>query len=293
MRLLDQFNERAEELRVLNVRVLKDGEQIAEGAWDSEIRRNQYSATKTFTSAAVGLAVKEGLLSLSEKVSEAFDEDMPRDPSEYLLQLTVRDLLTMCAGQGEGHLMGEKRPFLEERNWVRYALGQPFAYRPGTRFVYNNTGPYLAGILVQRRAGCNLVDYLYPRLFKPLGIQRPTWETDPSGNTFGAGGLFLCVRELARFMQLYLQEGRWDGKQILTGEWVRESTAHQADNGRDEYGYGYLIWRGPHGSYRCDGKYGQYGIVVPEKRAVIAINAECREQNKLLEHVYETLLPML
>jgi len=189
--------------------------------------------------------------------------------------------------------MGEKRPFLAEQNWVKYALNQPFPYQPGTKFVYNNTGPYLAGILVQRRAGCDLVDYMYPRLFKPLGIQRPTWETDPLGNTFGAGGLFLCVQELARFMQLYLQNGQWNGRQILTEEWVRESTAYRVDNGRDEFGYGYLIWLGPDGSYRCDGKYGQYGIVIPGKRAVIAINAECHEQGRLLQHVYDTLFSIL
>ena len=69
------------------------------------------------------------------------------------------------------------------------SLAFPFVYEPGTKFVYNNVGPYLAGVLVERRAGCDLVSYLYPRLFKPLGIARPTWELDPYGHVFGAGGL--------------------------------------------------------------------------------------------------------
>ena len=76
------------------------------------------------------------------------------------------------------------------------SLAVPFKYRPGTHFVYNNVGPYLAGILVQRRSGCDLVSYLTPRLFSHLGIKRPTWETDPLGNSFGAGGLFLTLSEL-------------------------------------------------------------------------------------------------
>ena len=82
-----------------------------------------------------------------------------------------------------------------------------FCLRAGTHFVYNNVGPYLAGILVQRRSGCDLVSYLTPRLFKHLGIKRPTWETDPLGNSFGAGGLFLTLSELHKF-GLFLPEQR-------------------------------------------------------------------------------------
>lgn len=89
--------------------------------------------------------------------------------------------------------MGEQRPFYEEDNWVKISLAIPFKYNPGTHFVYNNVGPYLAGILVQRRPGCDLVSYLTPRLFSKLGIKRPTLETDPLGNSFGAGGLFLTL----------------------------------------------------------------------------------------------------
>lgn len=294
MALLDRFCERGEELRVTNVVVLKDGECVARAEGDKEIRRNLYSATKSFTSAAVGIAVKEGLIAISERVCDAFEEELPVDPSENLRALTVRDLLTMCAGQDKGHLMGEDRPFLPARNWVRHALSQPFPYKPGEVFVYNNTGPYLAGILVQRRAGCNLVDYLYPRLFQKLGIQRPSWESDPQGNTFGAGGLFLCVSELAKFAQLYLQRGNWNGKQILTEDWVTATASRQVNSGdSNPEGYGYLFWRGPEDSFRCDGKYGQYGIVLPRRNAVIAVNAECRDQGALLAHIYETIVPEL
>ena len=93
--------------------------------------------------------------------------------------------------------------------------------------LYNNVGPYLAGILVQRRAGCDLTEYLMPRLFGPLGIWRPTWECDPLGNTFGAGGLMLTLSELHRFGLLYLNEGMWNGQQLISREWVKESTQQQ------------------------------------------------------------------
>lgn len=282
---LTQFIEAASPLRALGVIVSQNGEETARHTWEGACRRNVYSASKSFTSAAVGIAIKEGLLSLDEKLTSAFREDLPQEVSENLEKATVRDLLTMCLGQPKSFLMGEERPYYLEQNWVKLALSQPFVYEPGTKFVYNNVGPYLAGILVQRRAGCDLVHYLLPRLFAPMGIQLPTWETDPLGNTFGAGGLFLTLDELHRFGQLYLQNGAWQGRQLVPESWVAESTKKQVENGG--YGYGYLFWGGEHGSFRADGKYGQFSILMRDKNAVVTVVAESREADKLLAAVFE------
>ena len=81
----------------------------------------------------------------------------------------------MCLGQDQAYLMGGQRPLIRDKNWARAGLAEPFVYEPDTCFVYNNVGPYLAGLLVQRRAGCDLVHYLTPRLFEPMGIFMPTW----------------------------------------------------------------------------------------------------------------------
>lgn len=212
MSILASFEAKAQELGVKNIRILQNGETIAEKHWDEEIRRNQYSVSKSFVSAAMDFAVQENLLSLEEKIVDAFPGEIPDRPDLFLQNLTVRHLLTMSIGQDQGYLMGPQRPFLETENWVRYALHQRFTFMPGEKFVYSNVGPYLAGILVQRRSRSHLIDYLMPHLFAPLHITRPTWETDPQGNVFGAGGLFLCVSELAKFAQLYLQNGSWNGK---------------------------------------------------------------------------------
>ena len=193
---LTEFESRAVPLRALGVVVSQNGTQLARKLWDDTCRRNVYSASKSFTSMAVGIAQKEGLLSIDEKLTDAFKDDLPEIVSDNLKAATVRDLLTMCLGQEKSFLMGGERPYYEDRNWVRLALRQPFVYAPGEKFVYNNVGPYLAGILVQRRAGCDLVHYLMPRMFTPMGIQLPTWENDPNGQTFGAGGLFLTIDEL-------------------------------------------------------------------------------------------------
>ena len=107
---LSNFVEKAKELNVLGFKVSQNGELIGEWYSEPECRRNVYSATKSFTSCAVGFAVQEGLLSLDEKLTEAFAEDLPKEVDENLKKATVRELLTMCRGQKEGSLMGEQRP---------------------------------------------------------------------------------------------------------------------------------------------------------------------------------------
>ena len=288
---LRKFESLARPIGCLGVKISQGGQVVAHQTWDEECRRNVYSASKSFTSCAVGFAVQEGLLSLEERLVEAFPQDLPAHVGENLEKATVRDLLTMCLGQDHGELMGAQRPLYQEKDWVKLALSFPFSDAPGSKFVYNNVGPYLAGMLVQRRSGCDLVSYLTPRLFQHLGITRPTWETDPLGNTFGAGGLFLTLSELHTFGQFYLQNGQWQGRQLLSAQWVKESTSKQVENGQQ--GYGYLFWGGPEGTFRADGKYGQLSILCREKDAVISVVAECRQVPQLMDAIFGELYPQL
>lgn len=289
---LTRFISLATPLRALGVQVSRNGEVIAQHLWDEDCRRNVYSASKSFTAMAVGLAASEGLLTLDERLVDAFPAILPEQVSDHLAAARVRDLLTMCLGPAEGFLTSGQRPLLQQDDWARAALAQPFTFRPGTRFVYNNVGPYLAGLLVQQRAGCDLVDYLLPRLFLPLGIRRPTWEVDPLGRTFGAGGLMLTLDELHRFGQLCLDGGCWQGAQLVPEDWVMACTSPQADNG-SPYGYGYLFWGGPEGSFRADGKYGQFSIILRRHHAVVSMLAECRQADALLRAVFEEIVPQL
>lgn len=279
---ISEFIEIANGLNVLGIKITKDNETVAEWHSEDECRRNIYSATKSFTSCAVGFAVQEGLISLNEKLTEAFSGDLPDSIDDNLKAATVRDLLTMCLGQEYGNLMGAQRPLYKEDDWVKMSLSIPFKFKPGTHFVYNNVGPYLAGILVQRRAGCDLVSYLTPRLFSHIGIKRPTWETNPLGNSFGAGGLFLTLSELHNFGLFYLNKGKWNGKQILSEEWIEESTKPS-----DTDYYGYLFWRGEYNSFRADGNYSQLSMVIPDKNTVISLVAECRKGEELMRALYD------
>ena len=254
---ISDFIGAAKTFHVLGIKVTKDGDLINEWYSEPECRRNIYSATKSFTSCAVGFAVQEGLLSLDEKLTDAFPEDLPDVIDDNLKMATVRDLLTMCLGQEQGSLMGEQRPLYQEDDWVKMSLAIPFQYKPGTHFVYNNVGPYLAGILVQRRSGCDLVSYLTPRLFKHLGM-------------------------------FYLNKGKWNGKQILSEKWIEESTAAS-----DTDNYGYLFWRGEYNSYRADGKYSQISMILPDKNVVISMVAECRNGEELMSALYDLVCAKL
>ena len=278
--------------RMTNIIISQNGERIAEHHFDEEHRRNIYSATKSFTSAAIGIAVKEGLLCVEENVVDCFSDELPKEIPENLRKLKLEHLLTMTVGQKESYLMGGQRPFLDEEDWVRYLLSKPFDYTPGTVYHYTNFGPYLLGVLISRRAGCTLNDYLTPRLFQPLGIRRTSWEVDPRGYNFGAGGLFLCTSEMLRFGELFLNGGTYNGRRILTQEWKTPYIKLENDPlGREAFGY--FFWTGPQGSYSANGKYGQYIIILDAQNAVIAINAESRQPMDFLRPLRDMIIPAL
>lgn len=285
---LTYFDEVAGLVGVLGVKVTQHGKLLAYKNYDTEMRRNIYSASKSFTACAVGFAIDEGLLSLNERLTDCFADSLPETVSENLAAATVRDLLTMCLGQGTSELMAGQRQHYKQDDWVKLSLSFPFPYKPGTHFVYSNVGPYLAGMLVQLRAGQDLVDYLLPRLFAPLGIKRPTWQTDFAGNTFGASGLMLSLSELHDFGLLCLQGGKWNGRQIVNRDWLAQCTVPQ-----DAENYGYLFWRGEKNSFRADGMYSQLSVAFPDRDAVVTVVAECRHPAPLWRAIYGDLYEQL
>lgn len=295
---LAAFEEAVKDLAVRGMVVYQDGEQLLHYQPQPEERQNQYSVTKSFTSTAVAFAVQEGRFSLDDYVLDHFREDAPENPSENLKKMKLSHLITMSMGFESPMLMGAMRPKMVEKDWVKFVLRANVAYEPGTRFQYNNAGPYLLGILVQRKAGCSLMEYLALRLFAPLGIEVPECEKDPLGNTFGAGGLMINVSELAKFGRFYLQKGVWEGKRLLPESWFEEvGTAKiEADEGDEEIGhhYGRLFWTMPDGMYRADGKYGQYCIIYPKKNAVVAVNSmQLVNEKDVLRAVVRTIIPQL
>jgi CubicO group peptidase (beta-lactamase class C family) len=290
------FLEAADQLDTMNSFMLvRHGHVVSEGWWtpyDASLPHTLFSLSKSFTSTAVGLAVSEGKMSLDDEVIKFFPEDAPGEPSENLKQMRVRDLLCMSAGhQQEAFPVGEER-------WTKLFLHHPVPHKPGTHFLYNTPATYMLSAIVQKVTGTTVLDYLKPRLFDPLGIKDPAWGVSPQGITLGGYGLDLRTEEIARFGQLYLQKGEWQGKSLIPASWVELASSRQTSNGSNpasdwEQGYGFQFWRCRHGAYRGDGAFGQYCIVMPEQDAVVAITSGVRNMQAVMNLVWEKLLPAM
>mgnify|MGYP001009161796 CR=1 FL=1 len=273
--------------------LVRHGHVVAEGWWSpyrAEAPHSLYSLSKSFTSTAVGLAISEGRLRLDDEVLKFFPEDAPSKPSNTLKAMRVSDLLRMSTGHQTEPARTPNEP------WTKTFLAHPVPFKPGTHFLYNTSATYMLSAIVQKTTGKTTLDYLRPRLFEPLGIDHPTWETSPQGISTGGYGLSIRTEDIASFGQLYLQKGKWQGKQLVPETWVEAATARQTATGSDpksdwDQGYGYQFWRCRHNVYRGDGAFGQYCIVLPQHDAVIAITSGVKDMQSVLNLVGERLLP--
>lgn len=175
-------------------------------------------------------------------------------------------------------------------------------HKPGTHFVYNTPGTYTLSAIVTKVTGQTVLEYLKPRLFEPLGIENPRWDASAEGNSLGGYGLFVRTEDIAKFGQLYLQKGKWNGKQLIPEKWVEQATSKQVDNDKAGHakmggdwtqGYGFQFWRCQHNAFRGDGKDGQFCVVIPDKDVVIAITALTGDMQAELNVVWDKLLPAL
>lgn len=287
-----------------SIMILRHGNVIAEGWWHPyrpELKQTLYSASKSFTSTAIGFAVAEKRLKVTDKVITFFPESLPENVSPNLADMEIRDLLCMAAGQEPDPTNAITSAHTD---WIKAFLARPVVNDPGTKFLYNSMATYMLSAIIQKITGETLIDYLTPRLFEPLGIRDMDWETDPAGINTGGWGLRVKTEDMARFGQLYLQEGMWNGKKILPESWIREATtfkidqAPKADESEKEsndwlQGYCYQFWRCRNNAFRGDGAFGQYIIVLPEKDAVIAITSETQNMQGILDLVWEYLLPAM
>jgi hypothetical protein len=228
-----------------------------------------------------------------------FPKDLPDTVSQYLSQLTVKDVLIMSDGQEPDPTAAVGSKY---NNWIKGFLATPIIHEPGSVFLYNSLGTYMLSAIVQKVTGQKIIDYLKPRLFDPLGITGTDWEMDTQGINTGGWGLRLKTEDMAKFAQLFLQKGKWNGRQVLPASWVEEAStakimqdpkAPQSRKDSSDWlqGYCYQMWRCRHNAYRGDGAFGQFMIVMPEQDAVLAITAETPNMQEEINLVWEYLLP--
>lgn len=290
--------------RVDSLMVLRDGKVVSE-CWraphSADAPHALYSLSKSFTSTAIGFAVAEGKIKLEDKIVDVFPNDLPAEPSENLAKITIADLLSMSCGHDvevslPGGVLANTPAVETAQTWVQAFLAHPIPHEPGTVFKYNTPGTYMLSAALQSKVGETARDYLVPRLFEPLKIETPYWETSPEGISKGGTGLYLKTEDIAKFGQFYLQRGSWNGEQLLPADWVDLATSFKISNGSDPksdwaQGYCFQFWRCRHNIYRGDGAYGQFCVVIPEKNAVVVMTADAPFYQPQLDMTWDVLLP--
>ncbi|MCL2711447.1 MAG: beta-lactamase family protein [Planctomycetaceae bacterium] len=286
-----------------SVMILKEGKVVYE-RWfgDNAPGKNHvmWSVSKTWTTIAVGFAIAEGKFTVEDKVISFFPDDLPDEVSENLAALRVKDLLTMSVGHHNDPTNATRNA---QGSWEKLFFAHPIPHEPGTKFVYNSLATYMLSSIVRKTTGENLIDYLQPRLFEPLGIEGARWESNPGGTNLGGWGLYVKTEDMAKLGQLLLQKGHWNGKQLLPEAWIEEATTSQilqdpnvdlATSTSDwNQGYGYQMWRCRHNGFRADGLNGQFIIVLPEQKAVVVLTANIGDMQAELNLVWEHLFPVL
>lgn len=297
LNFLNKVNEQGFEVH--SFMLLKNGKNVADCWWKpyaAEYRHQLFSLSKSFTSIAIGLAIEEGFLTTETLVVDIFTDEMKElgeKVDEKIKRMTVKNLLTMGTGMTYENWDWEG----EKPNNILGFLSSHVKNEPGSAFFYNTLATYMCSAIITRLTGQKLVDYLMPRLFKPLGID-PVWDEDNLGISFGGFGLNIKTEDIAVFGQMLLQKGKFGGKQVVPESWVEEATSKQINNGDEadndwSQGYGYQFWRCiPDGVYRGDGMYGQYCIVMPKQNSVIAVTSNV-DMGKFMKLIWSDLLPEL
>lgn len=265
--------------------VIRHGSLVTEGYFHGTLQRTAnhiHSASKSFTSAIVGIAIDRGYMHLDDKVLDWFPEYATRgmDPRKY--DITVENLLTMTAGFDWADDLAHLGPVLYTSDLIRYTLDLPLRDDPGTRFNYCTLETDLLSAIVTRATGMLTSEFARAYLLDPLGIRYRIWATGPQGYSLGGRGMFYTPRDMARLGYLYLHDGLVDGRRLVPASWVETSISRHETTGWDwgalkNSGYGYQWWIGDlagHSIFYASGKGGQFILCFPDLDMVVVTTTD-------------------
>lgn len=263
------------DLNIHSMLIVRNGYLVLEAYFYPYNERHVHdvaSVTKAITSTLVGIAIQKGKIkSIQEPVLGFFSENAVANNEARKQKLTVEHLLTMTSGlqceprNNELTLLQMK----QSDNWVKFMINLPMAEEPGRKFVYCSGGMHLLSGIISRVSGESAYDFARSSLFEPLGIRDAVWPSDPQGVRHGWGNLHLHPRDMAKIGYLWLNRGIWNGRRLISADWVDQSTRVHAGAGSDnEYGYGLWIRSGA-GLYEALGRGGQRISVVPSKNMIV------------------------
>lgn len=289
--------------------VLKNGKVIFEeyfAGFAPDSLHEVYSVSKTVLAIATGFAVEEGRISVDDKVTDFFPDKLPEHVSDTLSSMTIRHLLTMTCGMEETPKLLSAFSGNASFSWLEEFFASRQVNMPGTEFYYNAFSPYVLAAIIQKEVGMSMMDYIRPRLLEPLQISDMQWGSSHEGICLGGWGMRLCAEDMAKLGQFLLQRGKWNGRQLLSAEWVDTMTsnlvesqpksAHTvnmdpamlADPANDHsQGYGYYVWQGKRNTYRLEGLGGQYVFVSPAGNTVLVITSSSNMDQRYMDIIWD------
>ena len=260
--------------------IVKDGvivDEYYKDGYDQNSVFTLQSTSKSVTSALIGIAIDKGYIpSVNEPISTYFPQILDSG-SEYKSQITIWNLLTHTTGLNASDTANWDE-WLASDNWVDYVLERPATSRPGTVFSYFTGNTHLLSAILQQATGKTAYEFGKEYLFDPLDMDSVQCSTDPQGISDGGNGFAMNVYDMAKLGELYLNNGNWNGEQIISEQWVKDSTTLQFDRSSGSADYGYQWWVRTFGenaypAYFAQGHYGQYIFVVPDLDLVVAITS--------------------
>jgi CubicO group peptidase (beta-lactamase class C family) len=285
----------AQAINLHGIVVIRHGTIVAEryyGGFSEATRAEVYSVTKSFVSTLIGIALDRGMLESIDQPVLGFFPDRPfENVDERKQAMTIRNLLTMTSGLEWDESDATYMQMAGSPDWPKYILDKPMAFHPGSQFEYSSGASHLLSAIVQTSSGMNTIDFARANLFEPLGITGAQWIADSGGIPIGGWGLQLTPREMAKLGFLFLHRGQWDGRQIVSSDWVNAATKKQvqADNG---LGYGYQWWINlGDGTYMALGRYGQAIYVNPGLDLVVVITAHEDNHDRAMGLIGAFILP--
>jgi CubicO group peptidase (beta-lactamase class C family) len=272
-----------------SVVVVRNGKLVAEAYYNGYGRDTLHdirSASKSITSALAGIAIDQGVISTEDSLSQLIKLDNYQNPDPRKEAIKLINLLNMNSGLAcddwDLNSPGQEEKIYRSSDWVKFILDLPMLADPGARQSrYCTGGVILLGNIISVRSGTNLDDFANTYLFGPLGINDMRWRRAPDGQATGGGGLWLRPRDAAKFGQLYLNQGLWQGKRIITSQWIEESKQSMTSIGASKVdGYGLLWWKrnfllraSTQTAFFAAGNGGNYIFILPEEELVVVFTA--------------------
>ncbi len=261
-------------LNLHEITILRGGKIIFEAAFGDyllNIPHVCYSLSKSITATAIGMLVDEGMLSIDETLVDIFKDELTPFQISSHKKIKVKHLLNMTAG-----VLFNEAGSVTETDWVKGFFDSLVLTPPGKTFHYNSMNSFMLAAVIKKVTGSGLMEYLTPRLWEPLGIKNIFWELSPTGIEKGGWGLYIIPEDLAKIGQLYLQGGVWNGRQLLSREWIETATAKKATAPQNfgDFNYGYHVWVGrQQHCYLFNGMFGQNMLCFPDTDLIIIENA--------------------